>query len=133
MDPGTVSTAVTTTTSFLTDRSDAMVILVMVIAFGVLWMWKVHIPRQESERKLREADKEIHQANASTLAELSKITTGIHQSTAHSSTTLRAMLEVKEIEIDCIDKVSTAAGCDIRDKLAEARGVLRAVRVGATE
>lgn len=133
MDPGTVSTAVTTTTSFLADRSDAMVILVIFIAFGAWWMWKVQIPRLESERKLREADKEIHQANAATLAELSKITTGIHQSTSNSNTTLRAMLVVKKIEIDCIDKVSTAAGCDIRDKLAEARGVLRAVEAGATE
>jgi hypothetical protein len=129
----TVSTAVNTTTSFLSDRSDAMVILVAVIVLFALWLWKVHIPRQESERKLREADKEIHSANAATLAELSKITTGIHQHTAHSTTTLRAMIEVKEIEIDCIDKVSNAAGCDIRDKLAEARGVLRAVRAGATE
>jgi hypothetical protein len=129
----TVSTAVNTTTSFLADRSDAMVILVIVIGFFGWWMWKVHIPRQESERKLREADKEIHQANANTLAELSKITTGIHQNTLHSTTTLRAMVEVKEIEIDCLDKVSNKAGCDIRDKLAEARGVLRAVRAGATE
>jgi hypothetical protein len=129
----TVSTAVNSTTSFLADRSDAMVILVIFIAFFGWWFLKVHIPRQESERKLREADKEIHSANAATLAELSKITTGIHQNTVHSTTTLRAMVEVKEIEIDCIDKVSNAAGCDIRDKLAEARGVLRAVRAGATE
>jgi cytoskeletal protein RodZ len=130
MDTGT---AVSTATGILADRSDAMIILVGVIVLAALWLWKVHIPRQESERKLREADKEIHAANANTLSELSKITTGIHQTTTHSHTTIRAMLEVKEIELDCIDTVSEKAGCDIRAKISEARGVLRAVRAGATE
>lgn len=130
MDTGT---AVSTATGILADRSDAMVILVLGIVAFVWWMWKVHIPRQESERKLREADKEIHAANANTLAELSKITTGIHQTTTHSHTTIRAMLEVKEIELDCIDSVAEKSGCDLRANLSEARGVLRAVRAGATE
>jgi len=127
------TTAVNTASNVLADRSDAMIILVAVIVLFALWLWKVHIPRQESERKMREADKEIHQSNASTLSELSKITTGIHQNTTHSSTTLRAIVEVKEIELDCLGILADKTGCDIREKLSEARGVLRAVRAGATE
>jgi cytoskeletal protein RodZ len=120
-------------TSILSDRSDAMVILVGMIALAGFWLWKVHMPRQQFEQKLREADKAIHQSNANTLEELSKVTTTVHQTTTHSNTTLRAMVEVKEIELDCIGRVAEKAQCDISSQLAEARGVLRAVRAGATE
>jgi hypothetical protein len=126
------TTAVSTGTSLLADRSDAMVILVGVIALAALWIWKVHIPRVESERKLHEANKEIHQTNANTLGELSKVTASIHSTTLNSNTTIRAIVEVKELELDCIGVVAEKTGCDIRDKLSEARGVMRAVRVGAT-
>jgi cytoskeletal protein RodZ len=130
MDTGT---AVSTATGILADRSDAMVILILAIALAGLWLWKVHIPSRESERKLREADKEIHSANAKTLAELSTVTAGIHNVTTHSHSTVRALVEVKEIELDCLDAVSEKAGCDLRSKLSEARGVIRAVRAGVTE
>ena len=126
------ATAVSTGSSILADRSDAMVILVGVIALAALWIWKVHIPRVESERKLHEANKEIHQTNANTLGELSKVTASIHSTTLNSNTTIRAIVEVKELELDCIGVVAEKTGCDIRDKLSEARGVMRAVRVGAT-
>lgn len=126
------ATAVSTGSSLLADRSDAMVILVGVIALAALWIWKVHIPRVESERKLHEANKEIHQTNANTLGELSKVTASIHSTTLSSNTTIRAIVEVKELELDCIGVVAEKTGCDIRDKLSEARGVMRAVRVGAT-
>lgn len=130
LDTNTVTGAAS---SILSDRSDAMLILVGLICLFGFWLWKIHLPRQESEQKLREADKAIHQSNAATLEELSKVTTTVHQTTTHSNTTLRAMVEVKEIELDCIDKVASATQCDIRSELAEARGVLRAVRAGATE
>ena len=126
------ATAVSTGSSILEGRSDAMVILVGVIALAALWIWKIHIPRVESERKLHEANKEIHQTNANTLGELSKVTSTIHTTTLNSNTTLRAIVEVKELELDCIGVVAEKAGCDVRDKLSEARGVMRAVRVGAT-
>ncbi len=127
------TTAVSTGTTLLADRSDAMVILVGVIALAALWIWKVHIPRVESERKLHEANKEIHQTNANTLGELSKITSTIHTTTTQSNTTLRAIVEIKDIELECIDVIAEKTQCDIRDKISEARGVMRAVRVGATD
>lgn len=127
------TTAINTGTSILADRSDAMVILVGVLALAALWIWKVHIPRVESERKLHEANKEIHQTNASTLGELSKVTSTIHSTTLSSNSTLRAIVEVKEIELDCLSSVGEKTNCDIRDKISEARGVLRAVRAGATQ
>jgi hypothetical protein len=125
-------TAVNAGSSILANRSDAMVILVGLIALAALWIWKIHIPRVESERKLHEANKEIHQTNANTLGELSKVTSTIHATTINSNTTLRAIVEVKELELECIGVVAEKSGCDIRDKLSEARGVMRAVRVGAT-
>lgn len=130
---GLGSAAASTASSILSDRSDAMVILVGLIGLVAFWLWKIHLPQKQSEQRLRESDKEIHQANATTLSELSKVTTGIHQTTQHSSTTLRAMVEVKEIEFECIGKIAEFTKCDIRDKLAEARGVIRAVRAGATQ
>ncbi len=130
MDP---TTAINTGTSLLSNRSDAMVILVGFLALAALWIWKVHIPRVESERKLHEANKEIHQTNADTLGELCKVTTSIHATATHSNTTLRAIVEIKEIELECIDVIAEKTQCDIRDKISEARGVMRAVRVGATD
>ncbi len=130
VDVGTA--AVGTASSILADRSDAMVILVGVLGLVALWVWKVILPQKASEQRLRDADKAIHQQNAATLSELGKVTTGIHQTTLHSNTTLRAIVEVKEIELECIGKIADVAKCDIRDKLAEARGVMRAVRAGAT-
>jgi cytoskeletal protein RodZ len=130
MDP---TTAVSTGTTLLADRSDAMVILVGVIALAALWIWKVHIPRVESERKLHEANKEIHQTNANTLGELSKVTSSIHTTSTQSNTTLRAIVEIKEIELECIGVIAEKTQCDIKDKISEARGVMRAVRVGATD
>lgn len=126
------ATAVSTGSTLLADRSDAMVILVGVIALAALWIWKVHIPRVESERKLHEAYREIHQTNADTLGDLSKVTSNIHTTTTNSNTTLRAIVEVKELELDCIGIIAEKSQCDVRDKLSEARGVMRAVRVGAT-
>lgn len=126
------STAVGTASSILADRSDAMVILVGLIGLAAFWLWKIHLPQKQSEQKLREADKEIHQTNATTLAELSKVTAGIHETTAHSSSTLRAIVEVKEIELECIGKMADFTKCDIREKISEARGVIRAIRSGAT-
>ncbi len=92
-----------------------MVILIVVIGMFAFWMWKVHIPRMESQRKLHESDKEIHRTNAETLAKLGDMTSGIHQTSTHSLTTLRAMTEIKEIELDCLSKVSEAAKCDLRN------------------
>jgi hypothetical protein len=126
------TTAVGTASSILADRSDAMVILVGLIGLAAFWLWKIHLPQKQSEQKLREADKEIHQTNAATLAELSKVTTGIHQTTLHTNTTLRAIVEVEDIKLECIGMIADATKCDVRDQLAEARGVMRAVRVGAT-
>lgn len=127
-----VTTAAGTASSILADRSDAMVILVAVLGILVLWIWKVLIPQKASDQKLREADKEIHQTNAATLAKLSEVTTGIHATTQHSNTTLNAMLIVKKIELDCLTKVSLHTGCDLRESLSEARGVLMAVEAGVT-
>lgn len=118
--------------NFLGNRSDAMVILVGVMALFGFWLWKIHLPRQDSDRKLREADKAIHETNAQTLAELGKVTSGVHVTTIDSNKTLRAMVEVKHIEIDCLGIVAKAANCDLKEQLAEARGVLRAVAHGAT-
>ena len=118
--------------NLLADRSDAMVILVGVMVLFGFWMWKIHLPRQESDRKLKEADKLIHETNALTLAELGKVTAGVHITTIDSNKTLRAMVEVKHIELDALAIVSRAANCDLREQLAEARGVLRAVAHGAT-
>ena len=130
MDP---TTAINTGTSLLSNRSDAMVILVGVLALIGLWIWKVHIPRVESERKIHEANKEIHQTNANTLGELSKVTSSIHATATHSNTTLRAIVEIKEIELECIDVIAEKTQCNIREKISEARGVMRAVRAGATD
>ena len=130
MDP---TTAISTGTSLLSNRSDAMVILVAFLALAALWIWKVHIPRVESERKLHEANKEIHQTNADTLGELCKVTTSIHATANHSNTTLRAIVEIKEIELECIDVIAEKTQCNIKDKISEARGVMRAVRVGVTD
>ena len=127
-----VGAAASTASSILADRSDAMVILVGLIGLVAFWLWKIHLPQKQSEQKLRESDKIIHEINSQTLSELSKLTGGIHQTTQHSSSTIRAMVEVKEIEIECMGKIAELTKCDIRDKLSEARGVLRAVRAGAT-
>jgi len=126
-------TAANTATSILADRSDAMVILVGLILLCALWIWKIHLPQKQSEQKLREADKAIHQTNAQTLSELSKMTAKIYHTTSHSSNTVKAIAEVKTIELDCIDMIANQVQCDITAKTAEARGVLRAVRVGATD
>jgi hypothetical protein len=126
------ATAVSTGSSLLADRSDAMVILVLVIIAVILWIWKVVIPQKQSDAKLRDADKEIHMQNANTLAELSKVTTGIHDKTNQSHKTISAMMEVKEIELGAIGKIADFTKCDIREELSEARGVIRAIRVGAT-
>jgi hypothetical protein len=128
-----VGTAVTSANNILADRSDAMVILVGVILLCALWIWKIHLPQKQSEQKLREADKEIHATNAQTLSELTKMTSKIDQTTSHSNNTVKAMAEVKGIELDCIDQIAQKVQCDITSKTAEARGVLRAVRIGATE
>jgi len=109
-----------------------MVILVSVLGILALWIWKVSIPQKASDQKLREADKEIHQTNAATLSKLTEITGNINTTTTNSNTTLRAIIEVKEIELELVGKVAIAAGCDVRTELAECRGVLRAVREGAT-
>lgn len=122
----------TTVSSILSGRSDAMVILIGTMLLGGFWLWKIHLPRQESDRKLREADKAIHETNSQTLAELGKVTAGVHSTTVDSNKTLRAMIEVKHIEIDCLSAVSEFTKCDIREQLAEARGVLRAVAHGVT-
>lgn len=118
--------------SLLADRSDAMVILVGVMVLFGFWMWKIHLPRQESDRKLKEADKIIHETNSKTLAELGRVSAGVHVTAIDSNKTLRAMVEVKHIELDCLAVVSRAANCDLKEQLAEARGVLRAVAHGVT-
>jgi hypothetical protein len=128
----TAVTAAGTVSNILTDRSDAMVILVAVLGILALWVWKVLIPQKASDQKLREADKEIHQANAATLAKLSEVTAGIHATTQHSNTTLRAIIEVEELKLDIVGKVAEAAGCDVRTELGKCHGVLIAVRAGAT-
>ena len=127
-----VTAAAGTASSILADRSDAMVILVGMIGLVALWVWKILIPQKASDQKLREADKEIHLANAATLQKLGEVTTGIHQVTIHSNTTLRAMVEVKDLEFDVMGKISQHTGCDVKEELAEMRGVMRAVRSGAT-
>ena len=126
------TTAVTTGTSLLADRSDAMVILVIVLAGVILWIWKVVIPQKQSEARLRDADKEIHMQNANTLSELSKVTTGIHDKTDRSFKTISAMMEVKEIELGAIGKIADFTKCDLKEELSEARGVIRAIRIGTT-
>jgi hypothetical protein len=126
------ATAVSTGSSILADRSDAMVILVLVIVAVILWIWKIVIPQKQSDQKMRDADKEIHLQNANTLAELSKVTTKINDTTTHSGNTIRAIAEVKSIELDCIEMIATQVSCDVKSMTSEARGVLRAVRVGAT-
>ncbi|MFO0940070.1 MAG: hypothetical protein U0930_04820 [Pirellulales bacterium] len=132
MDTATATTAIQSTNSLLSNRSDAMVILVGLIVLAAFWLWKIQLPRLESERKLREADKEIHRTNSETLAKLSTLTEGIHQTTNNSLTTIHAMVEVKEIELDCITEIADKTECDVREKIAEAKGVLRAVRAGVT-
>lgn len=132
MDTATAATAINSTSSFLADRSDAMVILVGLILLGALWIWKVHIPRQESDRRMREADKEIHRTNSETLSQLSKVTENISKTTSSSCTTIHAMVEVKEIELNCISSIADKTQCDIKEQIAEARGVLRAVKAGVT-
>lgn len=126
------TTAVGTASTILEDRSDAMVILVAVLGILALWIWKVLIPQKASEQKLREADKEIHAQNASTLSKLTDVAKSIHTTTMHSNSTLRAFTEIKHKELCMLDKVSTAAGCDIKSDLSECRGILSAVRAGAT-
>lgn len=129
----TVTTATGAASSILADRSDAMVILVGLILLCALWIWKIHLPQKQSEQKLREADKEIHATNSRTLAELTKMTAKIDNTTNHSSNTIKAIAEVKSIELDCIDEIAGKVHCDVTAMTAEARGVLRAVRLGATE
>ena len=127
-----VTTAVSAASSLLDGRSDAMVILVAVLVIVAVWIWKVVLPQKASDQRPRDADKEIHRQNANTLAELSKVTTGIHDKTAQSHKTLSAMVEVKEIELCALGKISDFTKCDIREEISEAKGVLRAIRVGAT-
>lgn len=128
-----VGAAASTASSILADRSDAMVILVGLIGLVAFWLWKIHLPQKQSDMKLREADKLIHETNSQTLSELSKVTTDIHKNVTHNFTTIRAMVEVKEIELECIGKIAELTKCNIGEMLAEARGVLRAVRSGATQ
>lgn len=132
IDPVTTATAASTASSLLSDRSDAMVILVGVLGIVALWIWKIQIPAKQSEQKLREADKEIHHQNAATLAELSKVTTGIHDKTVHTHKNLTAMMEVKDIELDCLSKLADYTKCNIQSELSEAKGVIRSIRAGAT-
>lgn len=126
------NTAVNATTSILEGRSESLIILVLVILVFGFWLWKIHLPRVESEKRLREADKEIQKTNTQTLAEISKVTASIHGTTHHSSNTLSAMLTVKKIEVDCIEAVSQNSGIDLTKQLSEIRGVLKAVESGAT-
>ena len=107
------TTAVTTGTNFLSNRSDAMVILVLVLVGVILFIWKILIPQKQSEARLRDADKEIHRMNANTLTELSKVTTGIHEKTTQSHKTISAMMEVKEIELTAIGKIAEVTNCDL--------------------
>jgi hypothetical protein len=132
VDPATAATAVTSVTGILSSRSDAMVILVLGLACLGLWLWKVHIPRQASEQKLRDDTTKILAVNSDTLAELSKVSGAIHATATHSNTTLNAMVAIKHMEVDCIEHIATKAGCDLTRPLSEIRGVLKAVEHGAT-
>ncbi len=133
MDASTAATAASTASSILADRSDAMVILIVVIGMFAFWMWKVHIPRMESQRKLHESDKEIHRTNAETLAKLGDMTSGIHQTSTHKLDHATRDDRNQGDRLDCLSKVSEAAKCDLRNEIAEAKGVLRAVKAGVTE
>ncbi len=130
MDTGA---AVTSASSFLAERSDAMVILVAMIALAAFWLWKIHLPRIEHQKKIYESQQDILRTSARTLDELCKSTQGIDTTTRTNASTLHAILAIKEIELDCIAKVCEKTQCDLREPIAEARGVLRAVRAGATE
>ena len=128
-----VSATAGTVGSLLSGRSDAMVILVLSLMVFGFWLWKIHLPRQESERVLRMADKVIHETNALTLAELGKVAAGVHVTTTDSRQMQRVMVEVKHIEFDMFAKVAKAANCDIGEELAEAKGVLRGAVCQHTE
>ena len=132
VDPATAATAVTTATGILSTRSDAMIILVIVLAGVGLWIWKVLIPRQASEQKLREDMTKILATNSDTLAELSKVSSSIHTNTSQSNTTLNAMVAIKYMEVDCIEVIAKNSGLDLTKPLSEIRGVLKAVEHGAT-
>lgn len=132
IDPATAAAAATTASGILSTRSDAMVILVIFLALGGLWIWKVLIPRQAAEQKLRDDMTKILATNSDTLAELSKVSGSIHSTTANSNTTLNAMIAIKTMEVDCIEHIANHAGCDLTRPLSEIRGVLKAVEHGAT-
>lgn len=132
VDPAAAATAVTSVTGILSSRSDAMVILVLVLGGLGIWIWKVVIPQKESEKKNREEMTKILAVNSDTLAELSKITGSIHTNTTHSNTTLNAMIAIKHMEVDCIEYIAEKSGYDLTKPLSEIRGVLKAVEHGAT-
>lgn len=128
----TAATAVSAASSILEGRSESLVILVLFVAAGLLWVWKVTLPRMDSDRKLREADKEIQKTNSETLQKLTDVTSTIHRTTSKSSHTMSAFLEIKKIEVDCIENVATKVGCDLIKPLSEIRGVLKAIEAGST-
>lgn len=132
IDPATAAAAASSASSILSSRSDAMVILVLSLALAGLWLWKVHIPRQAAEQKLRNDTTQILAVNSDTLAEISKVSGAIHATSMHSNTTLNAMVAIKHMEVDCIEHIATKSGCDLTRPLSEIRGVLKAVEHGAT-
>jgi hypothetical protein len=132
VDPATAAAAASTASSILSTRSDAMVILVLGLVVLGLWVWKVLIPRQAAEQKLRDDMTKILATNSDTLAELSKVSGSIHENATHSNTTLNAMVAIKHMEVDCIEHIANHAGCDLTRPLSEIRGVLKAVEHGAT-
>lgn len=123
----------------LKGRSESLVILAIGAVVGGLWIWKVVVPERASARDMRasaetarhlsdQKQQEIALKQADTIAALGQVTTAIHGTTQLTQESIDVLIEVSKLQVDCLAKVSSATGCDLRDPLSEMRGVLKMVR-----
>lgn len=132
-----VDNVINSTTTLLSNRGDAMLILTIIFALAGLWVWKVVIPERTARREqdaLREAARleteKLHSETlakqADTIAALGQVTATIHDTTTGTHNDIRVLLQVAEIQMECVDRIGQHCGCDVvRDQLSEIRGIIK--------
>ena len=129
--------AIDNATSLLSDRGDAMLILTSIFALAWLWVWKVVIPERTARREqdaLREAARleteKLHSETlakqADTIAALGQVTAMIHDTTTHTHNNTTVLIQVAELQLDCVDKISKHCGCDsVHESMSEMRAIIK--------
>lgn len=132
-----IDSAIHDTTVLLSNRGDAMLILTISFALAGLWVWKVVIPERTARREqdtLREAARleteKLHSETlakqADTIAAMGQVTATIHDTTTHTHDDISVMLQVFEIQMECIDRIAQHCKCnEVRDSLIEIRGIVK--------